>query len=367
MNELDEGYSAEICLFNKVVWDELLSRFKDANLYQAWSYDMVRFRRNRVVHMVMRKMNKVVAAAQIRIVRLPFTGNGIAYVRWGPIWRLNGVPEDMNIFRQVVRALRNELSIQRGLVLRLYPLAYRKKNENLGQILLEEGYKIYEDGRAEHTLICDLAPSLEELRANLNQKWRNCLNRAEKNSLELVMGEEDQLIENFIKIYSEMLNRKGLLEPPSDVNYLREVQKDLSSDLKLKVILCYQTGKLCAGAIFSAIGKTGVYLAGATSDTGLKTNSSYLVQWTFVKWLKENGFLEYDLNGINPYTNPGTYHFKRGLAGKCGRDVEFLGKYQVVDSLLSAWVVKIGENLVSIYRRMIQGGRSLHNLMNKDS
>ena len=37
------------------------------------------------------------------------------------------------------------------------------------------------------------------------------------------------------------------------------------------------------------------------------------------EWIKEKGLRYYDLNGINPETNPGTYHFKRGLAGKKGR------------------------------------------------
>jgi hypothetical protein len=82
------------------------------------------------------------------------------------------------------------------------------------------------------------------------------------------------------------------------------------------------------------------------------------VQWAFLEWLKENGFLYYDLNGINPEKNPGTYYFKRGLAGKNGLDLEFLGKFQVVDSILSDFVVKGGERLLSAYRRISRARKS---------
>lgn len=128
-----------------------------------------------------------------------------------------------------------------------------------------------------------------------------------------------------------MANRKGL-SYLSDIEHLKKVQKELPPDFKLKIILCRLNGETCAGAIFSAISTTGVYLVGATSTAGMKSKGSYLIQWEFLRWLKEKGFKSYDLNGINPEVNPGTYHFKRGVAGKNGIDVEFLGKYQVQTS-----------------------------------
>lgn len=364
MKELDREYKAEFVHSDRESWYQLMSHFLDANLYQAWSYDMVRYGRRGVVHLVLRKGDSVVAAAQARIVRLPVLKTGIAYIMWGPMWQLTAAPENVEVFRQVVRALRNEFSWRRGLVLRLYPLAFREQYEDLKQIFQEEGYRSAEDGRVKRTLILDLSPSLEEIRANLDQKWRNCLNRAEKNGLELIVGEDGRLFDEIAKIYWEMVRRKSLIEH-SDINHLKMVQRDLPSNLKLKVILCRLNGETCVGGIFSAIGAAGVYLVGATSDAGMKTNGSYIVQWAFVKWLKENGFLYYDLNGVNPETNPGTYHFKRGLAGKHGREVEFLGRFQVADSILSDLVVKEGERFLSAYRRIARTEKSLRHAMKK--
>jgi lipid II:glycine glycyltransferase (peptidoglycan interpeptide bridge formation enzyme) len=281
------------------------------------------------------------------------------------MWRLKDTPADMEVFRQAVRALRNELSLRRGLVLRVYPIAYRGKDEVIKQVLAEEGYRYHDDGTNHRTLIIDLEPSLEEIRAVLDPKWRNHLNRAEKNSLELIVGEEEGLFEEIKKIYMEMVRRKGLVEL-SDIDHLKRVQRDLPPALKLKVILCRLNGVLIAGAIFSAVGATAEYLVGATSDAGMKAKGSYLIQWAFVKWIKERGFRYYDLTGINPYTNPGTYSFKRGLAGKHGMDVEFLGKFQVADSRVSSFVVKGGELIMSGYKKIMRVGRSLRNASNKE-
>jgi lipid II:glycine glycyltransferase (peptidoglycan interpeptide bridge formation enzyme) len=197
----------------------------------------------------------------------------------------------------------------------------------------------------------DLEPSIDELRTRQHPMWRNHLNRAEKKGLELEVGEDEALIDEIAPIYMEMASRKGLVTL-NDISHLKKVQKDLPRSLKLKVIVCRQDGTACAGGIFSAMGATGLYLTGATGDLGMKTYGSYMVHWAFVKWLKENGFLYYDLNGINPEVNPGTYQFKRQLAGKAGMEVEMLGKFQVADSAISSIVVRGGERFLSGYRKM---------------
>ncbi|WP_262965916.1 lipid II:glycine glycyltransferase FemX [Methylobacter psychrophilus] len=364
MKVLSGEYSSEFGHFDNEYWGNLMETFQDANIYQTHPYDTIRYGRSGVIHMILKQKETIVAAAQARVLRLPGTKIGIAYLRWGPMWRLKDNQDETEVFRQALRALRNEFSHRRGLVLQIYPLAYRDCDAELNIILQEEGYKYQDNSKTDRTLIRDLTPSLDELRVTLDQKWRNCLNRGERNGLELVSGEEESFFEEFEKIYEEMVNRKTLVEL-NDITHLKRVQKDLPEGHKLKIILARLDGKTCAGAIFSMIGKTGVYLVGATSDIGMKTNGSYLVQWEFMKWLKGNGFLYYDLNGINPQANPGTYKFKRGLAGKNGRDVEFLGKYQVADNRLGKFAINCGEKIIFGYRRLVRTKRYMqHALIN---
>jgi hypothetical protein len=325
MKKLEQGYEAECIQVDRHGWFDVLSCFSDTNLYQTWSYDTAQNGPNNLSHFVLRKNGAAVSVAQVRLITLPLLERGIAYVFWGPIWQRRGVSADLDVFRQTIRALRNVYSIRKGLVLRIFPHVFRGKDDVIKEILEDEGFEFYDDGKNHRTLVMDLTPSLEEIRAAFEQKWRNCLNRAEKNNLEIINGTDANLFDEIAKIYLEMANRKGLSDL-SDIEHLKKIQRDLPDEFKLRIVLCRLEGEVCAGAIFSAVGQTAVYLVGATSNAGMKSNGSYLIQWNFLKWLKENGFHFFDLNGINPELNPGTYHFKRGLAGKKGMDLEFLGK-----------------------------------------
>ena len=58
------------------------------------------------------------------------------------------------------------------------------------------------------TLMLDLSREPAEIRKKLDQKWRNQLNRSEKNSLEVVEGTSDDLYEIFLTLQKEMQDRK---------------------------------------------------------------------------------------------------------------------------------------------------------------
>lgn len=353
MTKRDSGseFFAEFQHVDEESWYSCIRNFEDSNLYQTWSYDVVKHGRKGTAHLILRKRGEVVAVAQARILSLPFPKVGIAYVFWGPLWRLKDRAEDTEVFRQAIRALRDELAIRRGLVLRLNPLSIRGRDDVLAQILVDEGFEQCVNIRQRRTLMVDLSPPLKDIRSALDQKWRNCLNKAERNHLEVAQGDDDRMFDDIVKMYSEMAKRKSL-DDVTDLEHLRKVQKRLPSDLKLRIVLCRDGGELCAGGIFSAMGNGALYLVGATSNTGMKSNGSYLVQWAFIEWLKERGCRYYDLNGINPESNPGTYHFKRGLAGKLGQDVEFLGRYQASGSFASDAMVRGGEKLLAACKKI---------------
>ena len=70
----------------------------------------------------------------------------------------------------------------------------------------------------------------------------------------------------------------------------------------MRVMLCRSGGILVAGLVCSAIGTTGIYLFGATSNAGLKSRGTYLLHWKVIEWLRGRGVEQYDLHGIDPVT-----------------------------------------------------------------
>ena len=98
-------------------------------------------------------------------------------------------------------------------MLRIYPFLFDNNFDLFLSCLETEGFTRNKTIKKERTLIIDLDQPLETLRKGLKQKWRNCLNRAEKNELEIIEGHDDELFEKFITIYKQMIERKMFIEP----------------------------------------------------------------------------------------------------------------------------------------------------------
>ncbi|MGC2769610.1 MAG: peptidoglycan bridge formation glycyltransferase FemA/FemB family protein, partial [Candidatus Acidiferrum sp.] len=188
------------------------------------------------------------------------------------------------------------------------------------------------------TLVLDLSSSLDELRKKLDAKWRNKLSGAEKNNLKVVAGNGPQEYQTFCQLYYQMRQRKNF-ETTVDAEEFRRIQESLAEPHRMRILICENQGTPVVGLVASAMGDSAIYLLGATSDAGLNTKGAYLLQWTMIRWLKENGIRWYDLGGIDPEGNPGVYSFKRGLSGL---DVCQTNPLVASDSALSSAIVKAG-------------------------
>jgi len=335
--DLDSGYAWEVDRIDDSAWCDALQQFSDANIYQTWSYGSVVS--GKTSHLVLRKDGETVAIAQVRIAHIPFVRAGVAYVQWGPLWRRKERDECGETFRQALRALRNEFACKQGLTVRVFPLLFETDADCLGEILKDEGFRSVGAFAPSRTIIMDLNRSIEDIRRGMRPHWQRELKAAERGGLEVTTGTGDELFERFSAIYREMVLRKKFPEP-NDIEQFRQIQAKLPELLKMKVMLCSMAGTVCAGVIYSTVGKMAVYLFGATSNAGLKSRGSYLLQWKLIEDLKRNGMWLYDLNGINPVENPGTYKFKSDLGGDNARDVYFLGRFDANGSVASWFCVE---------------------------
>jgi lipid II:glycine glycyltransferase (peptidoglycan interpeptide bridge formation enzyme) len=351
ISKLNPDYTAEIDTVDEQTWYQFLRQFDDANVYQTWAWGMVTGGRRHMSHLVLRKNGEVVAIAQARIAKAPLINVGIAYMRSGPLWRYRGTKEDVEIFRQALRALRNEYVCKRGLNLRVSPNLFEDDAPCFSEILAEEGFSMPGRGPQSLTILMDLRPDLKTLRKGLQSHWKRHLKTAERNGLEIIEGYGNDLFEEFLDLYKQLVARKGFL-PGADIDRFRTMQALLPDDFKLKILLCRSVEGPCAGLICSAIGKTGIYLFGATGNAGKKSSASYLLHWKFIEELKRSGVSTYDLDGINREKNPGTYRFKRDLGGENGREVSFLGRFDSRAGSLNYSCVEFGERVRSTVRAL---------------
>lgn len=343
-------FTAEADAVTRCEWDEIVNKFLDANIFQTWAYGTARTDQLRLSHLVLKRAGNVVAAVQARLVGFPSLRIGVAYIRWGPIWNLRSGGVTDEVFRQAIRAIRNEYTVRRGLVVRLLPPLCTEENEPYTKILAEEGLEMNTDDQQYRTIIMDARPSLEELERGFHPKWRKNLNRARKSALETIQGQDIALLESLGMVYAEMVQRKQF-SGQADIENLIRTQRDLPANQKMTVILCKAEGEIVAGTVFSVLGNTAVDLFRATSNRGTKTYGSYLLQWHVLEELKKRDCQYYNLNGINPERNPGGYQFKSQLAGKNGREVTFVGTFDAYPNNLVRLAVTTAQQFRARLRR----------------
>ena len=336
----DSGCQIEIDRITASEWSESLDLFEDANIYQTWPYGAVRWGQRNLSHLVLKRDGQIVAMAQLRIVRPGSFKCGIAHLRWGPLCHGKNSDLDVEMVRNMATALREEYVLKRGLFLRVLPNAF---TETPRAKVFQTAFSDYETepfgpGETYRTFVLDLNPPLDVLRKQLDQKWRNQLNRAEKNGLKILEGSGQDAFQSFIQMFEQMWERKRF-DTSSEIQEFERMQRELPPNHRLRVLICEQEGVPVAGVVGTALGNSGIYLFGATSDQGMNSKGSYILQWRMIQSLKENGIRFYNLGGINPEKNPGVYHFKQGLSGQ---DVLYLPPLFSCASRLSTAFVRVG-------------------------
>lgn len=358
---LSARYAVSVCPLRRHEWDAVVADFADLTVYQTWAYGAVRWGEQNITHLLLRRSGKIVAAAQARLFRAPMLGLGVAYVRYGPLFRNGATEETLETFRQAVRALRNEFVCARRLILRLNVNLWSLGNpEPYKRVLVDEGFRPAPFIPPLRTLVVDLRPTLEELRANLLQRWRNNLNQAERRfGVAVRSGTSAEFFSEFMKVYRTMVEAKGFATF-TRVEEFAAMQELLAPEQKQLVVLGHTAGRVVAGAVLSWTGEKGIMLLAASNQEGRATRASFAVQWHALEQLKARGCKWYDLGGIDPVTNPGGYHFKQGLAGKLGEEAVYLGQFESCPDMLRATALGAVQALQTTYRRTRLALSALH-------
>src|SRR5664280_2205414 len=106
MNKDSADYTVSVDQISKIEWERLLLEFDDATIYQTWSYGAIRWGQANLSHIVIKHKGEIIAAAQLRIVKIPLLKTGIAYLPWGPMWQRRGQQININVFQKIISALK---------------------------------------------------------------------------------------------------------------------------------------------------------------------------------------------------------------------------------------------------------------------
>jgi len=147
------------------------------------------------------------------------------------------------------------------------------------------------------TIILDLAPSIEEIMAGLNQKGRHAIHRAERDGVTTHAVEVND--DNAHIMYDLLIKTaEGRFETSvRSYEYYKTFWKAFASSGKGSLFFAYFEGRIVAGAFCMYVGHKGLYKDGASVRDRTVYGASHLLQWEVIKWMKDRGVTSYDLCG----------------------------------------------------------------------
>lgn len=181
----------------------------------------------------------------------------------------------------------------------------RKMLESAGLIRVGEGY---------HTFMLDLSAPMPELRARLGQKWRNILNRSEREPLSIDWDDRARQLPWFLKVYAQHKQRKGYEGPAPDL--LKHLSQAMMPTGDMILGRAMKDGAVLSAVLIACHGDRATYLAGWTGDEGRAAGAHHRLLWEACSVLKQKGTTQFDLGGFNEADAKGIMDFKAGMGGR---------------------------------------------------
>ena len=315
-----------------IQWDDFITS-RQGHLLQSWSWGELKsgFGWNAV------RVQAAGAGAQILFRRLPL-GLTIAYVPKGPVVDWTNPEQCQAVFSTI----HHEANQRRSVFLKVEPHAWGAHPTGttmatVADFLSRSGFSPADTIQPRTSLAIDLEQGDEAILASMKQKTRYNIRLAQKKGVMVRQGDAAD-VAIFYHLATVTANRNEF-----GVHSLRYYQAafDLFVPDRCSLFIAeFETEPIAALMVFRQ-GHDAYYFYGASSNQYRNLMATYLIQWTAMRWAKDQGCTRYDMWGI-PDADPatleaefqqrqdglwGVYRFKRGFGGQV---VQSLGAFDFV-------------------------------------
>lgn len=207
-----------------------------------------------------------------------------------------------------------------------FPKRFGRKHRILPEIeegmaaraLIEQaGLEKNENQTPYETFWLDLTQNNDDLRQNMDGKWRNSLKKAENSGLMIEWDEKGAFYHEIRTQYGhdKSLRGYGGISP----QFLDILSPFLLQHKAIIIGKASLDGEMIASMVFFLHGRSATYQIGVTSSSGRDHNAHHLLLWEAVSVLRSKNIRELDLGGVNDETAEGIKRFKKGIGGKLYR------------------------------------------------
>ena len=163
----------------------------------------------------------------------------------------------------------------------------------------------------------ELTSSLDVIRANLSQKWRNQLKKTGASHFKFVLNSQGDFLHKAYTEYSDFLASIGILPMPSVVfDSLSRCYVPFGNvDAKLIGLYLFDDDVLVSFVVLGITDDEATYLMGWTKPSHKSYFLNQFLLWEAIVYCHNSDVRLMDLGGIDDWHTPGVAHFKRGLNG----------------------------------------------------
>jgi len=173
------------------------------------------------------------------------------------------------------------------------------------------------DGSAgPRTIWIDLTQGQERLWAGLQKKWRHGVGYAARAGVQIAETRDAKRLGEFFGLCQAISQAKGFSLPASEPLMRRLLESPAGRPVSSHLFIATFEDRLAAGAFIIRCGRHVHYFWGATDRDLSKVRPGEALQWAVIEWALAQGCTMYDLEGVDPDGNAGTYEFKRKMGGE---------------------------------------------------
>ncbi len=166
------------------------------------------------------------------------------------------------------------------------------------------------------TVMLDLTPTMDRLRANLERRWRHRLVTSEASGLSVQrVGTNPSQFRWLLEAEMAQRGSKGLDGLPLAFFERYGIARTPAADAMLTLRADVGRERVAA-MMFLIHGDVATYQIGWTSEQGRDLHAHNLILWKGIEELKARGLRQLDLGGVNTIRSAGIARFKISTGGK---------------------------------------------------
>jgi CelD/BcsL family acetyltransferase involved in cellulose biosynthesis len=275
-------------------WNEILGKFPDRTIFQTaeWLSFVAKAQGGEIVLAGLQREGRtvgyfagvIVTRMQLRILGSPLPGWTTSYM-------------GLNLIEGVLRSAAVQ-ALMRFAFDELGCIHLEMMDRNLLETDVKEFWLEY---RLLGGFEVDLAPTEDQLLANMSSACRRCIRKAEKVGVTIHEAADEQFADDYYEQLKEVFRRQQLI-PTYDVDRVRKLIACVHGSGQLLMLRAHDPqGRCIATGIFPAMNGTMYFWGGASWKASQSYRPNEALHWYAMRYWKARGMLRYDMGGGGEY------------------------------------------------------------------